>query len=190
MAGAPDCELDVTSVSVCFEDQVGVDEELTESETEEASLSLQRLLTTGKNFASVLKPIPIPSHKRRPVVKYEGGKKVFFNVWISTFLVLQVKNDLFCMHEPFCKSQWETTISPNLFSSTDAMKGKILVCMPSDILTYSYCIQLLPNCFAKSFRAVGLHKSQLRQPQQPLEDFRYYFASIAFYSYMIDSFCK
>ena len=104
MAGAPDCELDVTSVSVCFEDQVGVDEELTESETEEASLSLQRLLTTGKNFASVPKPIPIPSHKRRPVVKYEGGKKVFFNVWISTFLVLQVKNDLFCMHEPFCKS--------------------------------------------------------------------------------------
>ena len=74
MAGAPDCELDVTSVSVCFEDQVGVDEELTESETEEASLSLQRLLTTGKNFASVPKPIPIPSHKRRPVVKYEGGK--------------------------------------------------------------------------------------------------------------------
>ena len=77
MAGAPDCELDVTSVSVCFEDQVGVDEELTESETEEASLSLQRLLT-GKNFASVPKPIPIPSHKRRPVVKYEGGKSFFF----------------------------------------------------------------------------------------------------------------
>ena len=186
MAGAPDCELDVTSVSVCFEDQVGVDEELTESETEEASLSLQRLLT-GKNFASVPKPIPIPSHKRRPVVKYEGGKKnldFYFSCsssqkwsFLYAWTILQ-------------KSQWETTISPNLFSSTDAMKGKILVCMPSDILTYSYCIQLLPNCFAKSFRAVGLHKSQLRQPQQPLEDFRYYFASIAFYSYMIDSFCK
>ena len=82
-------ELDVTSVSVCYEDG-GVDEEelLTESETEEASLSLQRLLTTsgstsGSSSSSArtttstdhsAKPIPIPSHKRRPVVKYEEGK--------------------------------------------------------------------------------------------------------------------
>ena len=108
MAGAPDCELDVTSVSVCFEDQVGVDEELTESETEEASLSLQRLLTTGKNFASVPKPIPIPSHKRRPVVKYEGGKKKFgfllflffkskmiFSVCMNHFAKVSVRNDNF-----------------------------------------------------------------------------------------------
>ena len=80
MAGASE-ELDVTSVSVCFED-VGVDEELTESDTEEASISLQRLLTG--NFSSSVtvstdhsaKPIPIPSHKRRPVVKCEGGKSV------------------------------------------------------------------------------------------------------------------
>ena len=89
MAGAPDCELDVTSVSVCFEDQVGVDEELTESETEEASLSLQRLLT-GKNFASVPKPIPIPSHKRRPVVKYEGGKS-FFYIFLAKLIIKNVQ---------------------------------------------------------------------------------------------------
>ena len=81
-------ELDVTSVSVCYEDG-GVDEEelLTESETEEASLSLQRLLTTSSGSKSgttttssgtdhSAKPIPIPSHKRRPVVKYEEGKLI------------------------------------------------------------------------------------------------------------------
>ena len=104
MAGASE-ELDVTSVSVCFED-VGVDEELTESDTEEASISLQRLLTG--NFSSSVtvstdhsaKPIPIPSHKRRPVVKCEGGKSVR-NIF---YFCPSLKNDLFCMHEPFCKS--------------------------------------------------------------------------------------
>ena len=46
-------------------DEMVEDDLLSDSETEEASL-----LRFGDSSA---KPIPIPSHKRRPVVKYEEG---------------------------------------------------------------------------------------------------------------------
>ena len=45
------------------------DDLLTDSEAEEASRSLQKIL--DDNLA---RPIPIPSHKRSPVVKYEEGR--------------------------------------------------------------------------------------------------------------------
>ena len=49
------------------------DDLLTDSEAEEATRSLQRLLDDNS-----AKPIPIPSHKRSPVVKYhEEGKSIF-----------------------------------------------------------------------------------------------------------------
>lgn len=53
-------------------DEMVEDDLLSDSETEEASL-----LRFGDSSA---KPIPIPSHKRRPVVKYEEGRKI--NLWI------------------------------------------------------------------------------------------------------------
>ena len=49
-------------------DEMVEDDLLSDSETEEASL-----LRFGDSSA---KPIPIPSHKRRPVVKYEEGRKI------------------------------------------------------------------------------------------------------------------
>ena len=51
------------------------DDLLTDSEAEEASRSLQRLLDDNS-----ARPIPIPSHKRSPVVKYhEEGRFIFEN---------------------------------------------------------------------------------------------------------------
>ena len=53
------------------------DDLLTDSEAEEATRSLQRLLDDNS-----AKPIPIPSHKRSPVVKYhEEGKSIFVLRW-------------------------------------------------------------------------------------------------------------
>ena len=51
------------------------DDLLTDSEAEEATRSLQRLLDDNS-----ARPIPIPSHKRSPVVKYhEEGRFIFKN---------------------------------------------------------------------------------------------------------------
>ena len=62
-----------------FEDPIEEDL-LTDSEAEEATRSLQRLLDDNS-----ARPIPIPSHKRSPVVKYqeEGMQYVllFYKCW-------------------------------------------------------------------------------------------------------------
>ena len=81
------------------------DDLLTDSEAEEATRSLQRLLDDNS-----AKPIPIPSHKRSPVVKYhEEGKSIF-----GLLSKKKTLNRVLC----FLKSnnafyEFESTISPS-----------------------------------------------------------------------------
>lgn len=51
-----------------------MDEDDLLSETDEAAEGLRRLIASGDVDMATARPIPIPSHKRSTVVKYEEGK--------------------------------------------------------------------------------------------------------------------
>lgn len=57
------------------------------SETDEAAEGLRRLIASGD--VDMARPIPIPSHKRSPVVKYEEGRRnVHINVYTNALVEL------------------------------------------------------------------------------------------------------